>query len=276
MMNIALYHGIRTLYQLGLGGIATAAWFVAESKLAGEPEDEEYWRRRLRNLEKLNKDRQASYAKEQMMVDGTFFGIPFPGLIQNNIGRELMNQIYRHARLDNRTGKDFEDDLAIQRGQRDKKKETLAAAVLSGTMPPKEINDLNEALEVIEYGIALNEKLRDEKVEYFERAMKGLTKASFSLTEVASDKELYKARTWFPEWAEDIVFADKEKKEAQKKEMDDVANNSAWHALSAYFNMFAPTTKAADQTLKEFATKKLADKKALEQLGASLDAGKPN
>ena len=270
MMNIALYHGIRTLYQLGLGGIATAAWFVAESKLAGEPEDEEYWRRRLRNLEKLNKDRQASYAKEQMMVDGTFFGVPFPGFIQNNIGRELMNQIYRHARLDNRTGKDFEDDLAIQRRQRDKKKETLAAAVLSGTMPPKEIHDLNEALEVIEYGIALNEKLRDEKVEYFERAMKGMTQAASSLTEVATDKELYKARMWMPDYAEDIIFADKEKVDAQKKEMDDVSNNSAWHALSAHFNMFAPTTKAADQTLKEFATKKLADKKALEQLKESL------
>ena len=278
MMNLALYHGIRNLYNITMGSMVTAAYYVVESKLIGDDEDRKKWWRRLMALERVNKERQWAFSKEQMQVDAAFFGVPFPGLIQNNIGREIVTEALRYIYLDARTAQDFKIELDAQRKNRNEKVALLKKEVKSGFIGENRIKELNESIEILEYYITLNEKLRDEKVQYFNRAVKGMVQASTSITDVASDKELYKARQWMPDWLENHLFTDKERTDAQRKEMDDVENNMAWFGLSAFLNMptekdihshlnmFAPSTKAADQVIREFATEKMNNaEKALEK-----------
>jgi hypothetical protein len=270
ILNIALYYGIAYAISNQIGGVMSTAFFTAAANLAGDDDEREKWMRRMRNLEKINKEMQTKYMKQQLAVDTLFAVVPWPAVLQSNPGRELFNIALTGFMLDDRPAEAYDIELKQLRDYRDQMNGLLALdmATSSGNyISEAEFNRINAAVEIVEYGIAKLEEERDAKKNYIKSSVTNIGRSMTPLPDgnkVISSGEDYVSQV-VPDWVEDTFVSKPEKARRTDKELERVRTGYEWWAFAAFFNASKPALKAAKQMTKEYTDDKVTKEMKMEE-----------
>lgn len=200
--NILTYSSIAFASRKLFDSMFTSTEMVADAIMAGEPEDEDYWKRRLIIGEKIERDNQLKFIKAQLATDAFTALFPFvPALAQTNVANSVISDFMQQAVFsDSEKTEVLEEDLKNLRKQRDDLARFRKQLMKSGLITPDSMDRINKAEEYNRYGIeqgnqllkTLNDKqfkihedieikqqMSDEKkdrvVQFFERAIKNTT-----------------------------------------------------------------------------------------------------
>lgn len=277
MLNIALYYGIAYAINNQIGGMMSTAFFTAAANLAGDDDEREKWMRRMRNLEKVNREMQTKYMQQQIAVDTLFTLAPMPAILQSNPGRELFNAAVSGFMLDNRSVESYDIELKQLRDYRDRINGLMKiASDVSGDdiVSEAEFNRLNSSAEIIEYGIAKLEEERNAKANYIKSTVTNLGKSITPLPsgdKTVSNIDDYVSET-VPDWVEELFVSKPEKARRTETELEKVRTDYQWWAFAAFFNVSKPALKAAKQMTKEYADDKASKEMAAEEEIAEIES----
>jgi hypothetical protein len=271
MLNIGLYYGIGYAIHNTLGNMMASTFFAVAANISDDDEERDKWMRRMRALEKINKESQLQFQIQQAAVDTLFAVTPMPAILHSNPGREVFNIAMSGFFLGKDTPDGYQQQLDQLREQRDQIQRIIDKQLyVNGNrmISEPEYTRLLSSLEFLEYSIAKVEEERNFKNNFVKNGAASFLK---SMTPLPDGNKVIRANedflsTFTPSWVEDVLFSKGEKARRTKRELEKVRVGYELWPLSSFFNASGPSQKAAREMTKEFAQQKVEREMALEKL----------
>lgn len=250
--NIVLYYAIAQLAHYGLGSLFTASSFVIDAVISNDKEDKDKWMRRLRNLERMNRDSALQFQAAQAKTDILFGSVPMPAVFQSNPAREMFSSFFKAEHLHDGTVEQIDEELKLMRKKRDDIKKIIKDQRKLGIMDEPQFQRYNSALEFAEYAVGQLETQRDNKVNFGKSVAANTIK---SMTPLPNENDLARlSDAYMPDWLEDSLFSQPEKVDKSEEVMKKARVGYGYWPLAAYLSISGPSFKAAKTTLKEYSS----------------------
>lgn len=250
--NIVLYYAIAQLAHYGLGSLFTASSFVIDAVISNDKEDKDKWMRRLRNLERMNRDAALQFQAAQAKTDILFGSVPMPAVFQSNPAREMFSSFFKAEHLHDGTVEQIDEELKLMRKKRDDIKKIIKDQRKLGIMDEPQFQRYNSALEFAEYAVGQLETQRDNKVNFGKSVAANTIK---SMTPLPNENDLARlSDAYMPDWLEDSLFSQPEKVDKSEEVMKKARVGYGYWPLAAYLSISGPSFKAAKTTLKEYSS----------------------
>jgi hypothetical protein len=271
LLNIGIYYGIGYAIHNTLGNMMASTFFAIAAHIGDDDDEREKWMRRMRALERINKDSQKQFQMQQLGTDLIYAMFPYmPGIMHSNPGREVFNTALGTIFIGRDTAEGYELQLKQLREQRDNYQSIIdKQAYINGKrmISEPEYNRLLSALEMLEHSIAKVEEERDFKNNFVKNAAASFAKSMTPLPDgnkiIRTGEDIGTAFT--PDWISEMFLSKGEKARMTKRELEKVRIGYEWWAFSAFFNASGPSQKAAREMTKEYADQKVEKRIKMEE-----------
>lgn len=282
MINNVAYNSISVaLFSLYGAGLANLAYQAIIASLAGEPEDEDYWKKKFAAQLEVERDKQRKSIQVQFLTDLSLGTLGLPTIAQSNVANSVVQNSFRAAyEYALRDGMDIDEDLKQMRSLRDELRKNRKNVFEAGLTNYETMNKSLMNEELLNY---VENVLLKEKEEYNQDLQDVLTKIGHKENQrmqrdmmvqniVARALDDVSPATQFVDWSDKLagaftdiqlsnMMSQSERAKMSKDRVQSVTENYGFFSLENFLygipgrtlSIDNPQYKAAKKTIKEWA-----------------------